>query len=42
MVKPDRQEELLTSAKFIVASMDAGEIGEALEEWEAITDPIFS
>ena len=38
MVKPDRQEELLTSAKFIVASMDAGEIGEALEEWEAITD----
>jgi len=39
MVKEDRKEVLLTSAKFIVASMDAGEMDEALAEWEAITDP---
>ena len=39
MVKEDRKEVLLTSAKFIVASMDAGEMNEALQEWEAITDP---
>jgi len=39
MVKEDRKEVLLTSAKFIVASMDAGEMDEAIQEWEAITDP---
>jgi Protein of unknown function (DUF1071) len=39
MVQEDRKEILLTSAKFIVASMDAGEMEEALAEWEAITDP---
>jgi ERF superfamily len=38
IVTEDRKEKLLTSAQFIVASMDAGEMDEALKEWESITD----
>ena len=38
MVQEDRKEKLLTSAQFIAASIEAGEMNEALTEWESITD----